>query len=973
MVGVLGPALAACTGVAPRFSPSVQAAVSQADMRRLETDRLVVYYADGAREQALRVASRLEYCRRELERDAEVKDSGPAATKSIFVLPRMPLNNAFVDPMLAGREQVAVLPEYSTSTLFTLLNLPPDPAALGCHEIVHDVSYRQVAGIPKGIYHVFGHLFTPQLGLDAWWHEGLAIYYETKLTGLGRLDDKYFEGVFAAGVADLTINGGWLHFLNREPLHGAQYLVGAQFIDFLATSYGHQALWKVMEAQADEVTFPLFVNSEFKKVYGKSLTELIDDFAAAVKRSFPLRVRPQDQQVIKHLDREADIVVAPGGRTAIVTQGVDQRLLLEVLDERGETLVSRHLRDLVAGRRLVAPFAAGISGLSFTADGKHLYFVALDQGAVFSEQRLMHLDVDEDRLEVLVDDVNGPGGSISPDGARYYFSRPLGNSWALHVYELGAGGFRPLSVALPGLYPVSPVVSPSGEKLLVTEAGDAGIRLTIYDAWRGTRLATVAAPPGLLFHASWLDELKVVYVASDGQRTQVFETDLSTGRYRPITNAPYAVNKPYSNGRSIRFLNREGWGWTLDQAPYVPEVLAPVQFARFSDAYRQHRKADDRPVRVHSDEEYSGFDRLLLAQGWGPFLSSRDGVQTTFGLFVKGGDRLGLQLWAVSGGWDFDAKLPSARFSYLNTMPAPWYVAADVAHFGRAEDETEDLVPAPGEPVLIRETIGSVALFRDWYATNSFGLGARYIDADYRLKSDGTTIEQYRFAGPRTFFLHSSGDGTPYAGRRLGLSLVGVGSYLPKAWSEDDFDVVDMLGATEIALPLPLSRRHKLRLTGTARALLEVPEDRPLLELGGGGNEPIPVGGIDSGQTSPSGGVLPPGLRFFVPLRGYEDLALFGRRAAAGEATYTYPFILDAGSASTIYFLPAFMLRQIDLDLFFSAASLLEDAREPALAAGGALNFRTAFWASLLSFEFQLARRLSHDEDWAFYFAVTPE
>jgi len=968
---VLG--LGGCTEVQPRFPRSVQTAVSSTDMRRLETEQLVVYYADGARDEALRVASRLEYCRRELERDSEVQGAGPAAAKSIFVLPRMPLNNAFVDPMLAGREQIAVVSEYNSSAVFSPLNLPPDPAAIGCHEMVHDVAERQVSGVPRKIYNVFGHLFTPQLGLDPWWQEGLAVYYETRLTGLGRLHDKYFEGVFAAGVQDLTINGGWLNFFNREPLFGAQYLVGAQFIDYLARRYGQQALWKVMKEQSDEVTFPLFINGKFRAVYGKSLSALIDDFAADVKLRFPPRARPSDQRIVKRLDKESDIAVAPGGRTAIVTQGVDQEVLLEVLDADGETLVSRHLRDLGVGRRLITPFAAGISGLSITADGKHVYFVALDQGEIYQEERLVHFDVDADTLEVLVEDLKGPGGSIDADGARYYFSRPHGDSYSLYVYDLLTRRAHPLTRPEQRRYQVTPVVSPSGAKLLVLEADDAGLRFGIYDASRGTRLATVPAPPGMLFQGSFIDERRVVYVASDGQRTQVFETDLSTGRYRPLTNAPYAVNKPYSNGDSVRFLNREGWVWTLDQAPYVPEVMAKVLPAYFSDAYWKHRTPDDRPVRVHSDESYSGFDRLFLAQGWGPYLASRGDNQTTVGLFAKGGDRLGLQLWALAGGWDFNADLPSASFSYLNTMLAPWYASLELAHIGRSEEVTEDLVPAPAQPVLIRETVGSVAIARNWYATNSFGLGARYIDADYALKSDGATVEQYRFTGPTVFFGHSSGDGTLYAGRRLGIELNGAGTYFPKAWSEDDFDVVDVLGDTQIVVPLPLSRRHKLTLSGAVRALLQVPAERPILEVGGGGDEPIPVGGAGSQQTAVSGGVLPPGLRFFQPLRGFEDLALFGRRVVTGEATYTYPFILDAGSATTFYILPAFMLRQINLDLFFSAASLLEDDREAALAAGGSLDFRVAFWVVPLSIEFQLARRLSYDEEWAFFFAVTPD
>lgn len=120
--------LVGCVSTTPRFSPSIQRAINREDMRRLETDGLVLYYPDGTRSEVLAVAARLEYCRRELSRQALV-EGGLAADKSVFVLPRLPLNNAYVQPRLAGIEQVAVLPQYHTLNLFIAYGIPPDPGS----------------------------------------------------------------------------------------------------------------------------------------------------------------------------------------------------------------------------------------------------------------------------------------------------------------------------------------------------------------------------------------------------------------------------------------------------------------------------------------------------------------------------------------------------------------------------------------------------------------------------------------------------------------------------------------------------------------------------------------------------------------------------------------------------------------------------------------------------------------------------
>ena len=52
---------------------------------------------------------------------------------------------------------------------------------IGCREITHFVQLQQIAGFAWFWNTLFGNLYTPQIGLDAWFDEGLAVYYETLL------------------------------------------------------------------------------------------------------------------------------------------------------------------------------------------------------------------------------------------------------------------------------------------------------------------------------------------------------------------------------------------------------------------------------------------------------------------------------------------------------------------------------------------------------------------------------------------------------------------------------------------------------------------------------------------------------------------------------------------------------------------------------------------------------------------------
>jgi hypothetical protein len=112
-----------------------------------------------------------------------------------------------------------------------------------------------------------------------------------------------------------------------------------------------------------------------------------------------------------------------------------------------------------------------------------------------------------------------------------------------------------------------------------------------------------------------------------------------------------------------------------------------------------------------------------------------------------------------------------------------------------------------------------------------------------------------------------------------------------------------------------------------------------------------------------------PGLRFTEPLRGYEDFPIATDRVFIAQLTYRYPLIVDRGSLSSLWILPASFLRQIDLELFASGAS---DGRSdaPHAAGGGAVTFELALWRVPFSVRYQIARRIEDDHALAQILAV---
>jgi hypothetical protein len=152
-------------------------------------------------------------------------------------------------------------------------------------------------------------------------------------------------------------------------------------------------------------------------------------------------------------------------------------------------------------------------------------------------------------------------------------------------------------------------------------------------------------------------------------------------------------------------------------------------------------------------------------------------------------------------------------------------------------------------------------------------------------------------------------------------------------------------------------------LSGRGRTLLTA-SPRPLIDVGGVvvGQSFGRLGLGNATQAADTQLLAPPTLSFSEFLRGYQDLSTPATAYTVASATYTYPFIVDYGWASLAYLLPAFFVRQIDIDFFGEMAWLWRPGLVARRSAGGALYLRTSLGGAPLSFYAQLAARFLDGE-----------
>jgi hypothetical protein len=300
-------------------------------------------------------------------------------------------------------------------------------------------------------------------------------------------------------------------------------------------------------------------------------------------------------------------------------------------------------------------------------------------------------------------------------------------------------------------------------------------------------------------------------------------------------------------------------------------------------------------------------------------------------------------------------------------MLAPWTLSLqgqDLRWHHGIDDDPE----MPGfERFADREALDvTFALGRTMRGTTTIQMLGLYTRDEF----DDLDPRRARLGGLGLSFSHNNADASRKSGVRWQLSLALDAAYYPRRFSTIDTDLADTREELVLAAPIPWTRRHRLTLDVRQRALLQqdpVRGFRPLV-VGGAGLF-APLYERRTPDLEPPGlpsSLLPERLRFLEPFRGFEDLELPATGAAIAELSWRYPLIADTGWATSLYYFPAVLVRELALELFGSAARVVTPVTyTDHYAAGGAMTLAIYLWRAPLLLRYQLARRFTDDEAWS--------
>ncbi len=244
------------------------------DMRTIRTEHFRVHFAREHEALARRSAAYAELAWDQLAREL----AEPALPVELLVADNLDVSNGFATPFPTNRIVVYALPPLSTPEL---RHYDDWLQLVITHELVHIFHLDRARGIWSLGRKIFGRnpALIPNAYLPSWMIEGLAVHYETKLTGSGRLASTEFPMLArtAALASDVPPPGEWSLTTARFPLGQHAYGYGSLLMSAMSARAGANGdSTGGMRAFIDGVAFhpiPWRINRSAKRAFGVSIGE----------------------------------------------------------------------------------------------------------------------------------------------------------------------------------------------------------------------------------------------------------------------------------------------------------------------------------------------------------------------------------------------------------------------------------------------------------------------------------------------------------------------------------------------------------------------------------------------------------------------------------------------------------------------------------------------------------------------------
>jgi hypothetical protein len=639
LAAVLGTALSEGS---TRYDPRLR-------FRTLSTPRFHIHYHQGGEAQARRLALIAERVAARLDETL----GPPSGRVHVVLVDQSDLSNGWATPLPYNLIEITAATPDPTSFIG---NTDDWLELVFTHEYTHVVHLSRSAGWIGGLRRGFGRmpLLFPNLYLPLWQIEGIATFEESAVTGQGRVPAGDFRTLLDQAAGGMRFEpldragGGLVDW----PSGTTPYLYGGYFHAYLVSRFGEHALRRLTDETARRV--PYLGAPSFKRVFGRSLGDLWEDFAAASHRD-----AGPDRGTPARLTDHGFTVTGP--RFA-----PDGRLFYSVVNPHGFPAMLARTPDGARTVEITSRYLG--SGLAFAGG-----IVVFDQAEIVNhvglQSDLHAVSVAGGRSWRLTRNARAADPDVSPDGVTIACTVQRADRRDLATLRMperrGSTGVPEVMLSEPETHFASPRWSPDGRWIAVerTRHGAAGEIVLVDPIERRVVRTLAGSSRGRSVSPAWMSGGRVVFASDrDGRGFRLFSTDVEGRDTRQLAGTGASAQFPAisGDGRTLVFVGYTVEGYDLFSIPLdaaqwepVPPSLEPATAAV---------PHDPDAGTTTAEASYAPW-RWMAPRFWTPTIES-DNDEIVVGAATASADALGRHLYAGEIGWAASRGRPDWQVAY---------------------------------------------------------------------------------------------------------------------------------------------------------------------------------------------------------------------------------------------------------------------------------------------------------------------
>ena len=465
------------------------------DWRTLHTRHFRIHFTPPLEEEARRAAVNAERAYAELSTELVP----PRGTIDLVVADNVDYVNGYATPFPSNRIVLFARPPTDASGL---RNYADWNALVVTHELTHIFHLDRSRGFWRGAQAIFGRnpLLFPNLYEPRWVVEGLAVYYESRLTGEGRLESS--EHSMIARAAALANRIPTLQELSpgtsRYPGGQVVYVYGSLLFDYLSRTRGPASIRDFVERGA-KTLFPFVLTGTSRGAFGESFQTAWEHWRDSLVREMkiPHQVMPAWQQL------------TPTGRLALFPRWLGDTALL-YFGNNGREMpaayrVSLNGREENIGRR------NGIGANVRLSDGTIL-FSQPDYLDPYHLRQDLYVQRGDEQIR-LTRGARLSSPDVRADGEVIAVQDVPASSRLVRISSRG-GKINPITSGAIDTQWMDPRWSPQGSRIVAVEQTRGISQIVVLDE-SGGRLMSFGASHSINSQPSWSPDGASIYFSSE--------------------------------------------------------------------------------------------------------------------------------------------------------------------------------------------------------------------------------------------------------------------------------------------------------------------------------------------------------------------------------------------------------------------------------------------------------------------------